>query len=231
MLKSIFLSIFCISTLFSAGPIGHLYFTDKLFAVLPKERSVNKNLFIVGTLYPDIRYLGVLERDNTHFSTMTLDDVMQDESPFNAGLKFHSWVDIERERFVENSGIYSVVKEYTSTHPETFLKFIEDELLFNEVERPSFPTPMEEELKFGVSEKDVAKWHYILSIFTSFKPSTVLWTFEMSGKGFGSISVDEIKRWNQVFSKAVEDDRLKTFVEKLKKDLSDKVERGAVVAR
>lgn len=62
--------------------------------------------FLVGTLFPDIRYITHFPREKTHFNVNSLKEVGETSSPFDAGMKFHAWVDRVREEFVISSGIY-----------------------------------------------------------------------------------------------------------------------------
>ena len=182
----------------------------------------------MGTLLPDIRYLEVCLRENTHYEQMTLNEAVEDKSPFTAGVKFHSWVDLEREAFAEKAKIYDVIAEYKIDHPDAFLKFLEDEILFPEVVSYSIPSPQPEELQFGICKKDVFAWHLTLSLFLSFKPSTVLWGLEMGGVGFGNIQPEVIKQWNKVFKEAVADERVVAYVELLKNHFSLKLQEVSV---
>lgn len=85
-------------------PITHIVLTEKIYNECFSNR--NRKLFYIGTFFPDIRYLKVVERDRTHFDNIRLSDLRL-ESDFNIGLKFHSILDKVREEFVVNNNIYS----------------------------------------------------------------------------------------------------------------------------
>ena len=88
-----------------AAPITHIVLTDKVFNKHFSDKE--KEEFYVGTSLADIRYLGVVERDKTHFKNLSLQDVINDNS-FDAGLKFHSLVDEVREQFMRKHDYYSL---------------------------------------------------------------------------------------------------------------------------
>jgi hypothetical protein len=233
MKKSMKLSFILTKTLFSflltlsfllicnlanaAGPIGHIFFSQEfLFPKMDQMTDKERGKFIKGTLFPDIRYLGGCKREETHFESVNLNEVFNEKDLFLAGMKFHSWVDIERERYVTQSGIYQVIQEYKVAHPETFLKFLEDEILFFQTDLPSILGTQQEEYRFVLEEATLKKWQHVLTIFTTFCPSTILWTFDITRQGFGNVRHDEIAQWNKVFKQAVQDPRIKAYVQGLK---------------
>lgn len=80
-----------------AAPITHVVLTAKIFDNFFQDK-VKKDFFI-GTLFPDIRYLKVIDRDQTHFSNLSISDLKTEDS-FLAGMKFHSMIDVVREKFI-----------------------------------------------------------------------------------------------------------------------------------
>ena len=80
-----------------AAPITHIVLTDKIFQNHFKDK--NKADFYTGTVFPDIRYLGVIDRNKTHFKNLKISDVKK-ETSFWAGFKFHSFLDEAREKFL-----------------------------------------------------------------------------------------------------------------------------------
>ena len=77
-----------------ATPITHVVLAAKIFDNIFKDKI--KKDFFIGSLFPDIRYLKVIDRDKSHFENLKLKDLKNDDS-FLAGVKFHSIVDIARE--------------------------------------------------------------------------------------------------------------------------------------
>ena len=85
---SFFLS-FCF-LLNSALPVTHVYFTKMYFKYYPKYSAEEQKLFLIGTVFPDIRYMGDCDRGDTHWDTISLKEVLEETDPFIAGMKFHS---------------------------------------------------------------------------------------------------------------------------------------------
>ena len=82
--------------LHAAGPITHAFLAELFFKQFPKYDSEEQKAFRLGTLFPDVRYLGTIPREETHFPEMTLEEVLEETNPFLAGMKFHSYVRKER---------------------------------------------------------------------------------------------------------------------------------------
>ena len=156
---------------YMAAPITHIVLADKLF-----ERyfhGKDKKDFYVGTSFPDIRYMGIIDREKTHFSNVKL-GILQSLSPFEAGLKFHSLVDKVREDFMKSKDVYALVP--ASPFTTQSLKFFEDKVLYekrgdwNEI-TPYFKDATKDELSFGLKELDIEKWHKFLQIYFTIGPN------------------------------------------------------------
>jgi hypothetical protein len=112
-----------------ANQITHIVLTEKM-----SNHFLSKfdySAFSVGTVFPDIRYLKVIERDKTHFKDLTLQDILNEQNSFTAGLKYHSLVDEVREKYMVENGVYDLIP--TSKFITQALKIYEDEVLYKKV--------------------------------------------------------------------------------------------------
>lgn len=153
-----------------AAPITHIALTDKIYERYFSE--MKKDEFYVGTSFPDIRYMGVIERNATHYKEISLKDVLKEDS-FNAGVKFHSLVDIVRERFVRKKNYYSFFPK--SKFIAHAAKIQEDMILYDKVKNwPEiiiyFDKIYQEELSYGIERKDIEKWHQTRQLYFAKKP-------------------------------------------------------------
>jgi hypothetical protein len=82
-----------------AAPIAHIFLAVQILVGPFKVMSHEKE-FIIGTSFPDIRYLKVIERAETHFENVTLNDIKKETNSFKAGMLFHSFVDQKREEYM-----------------------------------------------------------------------------------------------------------------------------------
>lgn len=154
-----------------AAPITHIVVANKLLDTVLKIHR--KKDFIMGTVFPDIRYLKVIEREKTHPKNLPNIDSLPRGS-FLAGVYFHSLVDHAREDFMVKNSVYSLClgAEYATTS----LKWVEDEILYQKIKDPKkivryFDTILSQEIAFGVKKEVIRKWHIILQPYLSHTPN------------------------------------------------------------
>ena len=175
-----------------AAPITHIVLTVKVFDRYFQDKD--KQEFIVGTSLPDIRYLGAIERDKSHYKNMTLKEILKSGS-FDAGLKFHSLVDEVREKYMKNNNYYSLFPKSALLTQAS--KVFEDRVLYGKLNNwkeivSYFNKIYKDELNFGISESAIEKWHKLLRNYFSHKPedkNTVAFTL---GMGFSIERAEEI---------------------------------------
>ncbi|MFH1601536.1 MAG: hypothetical protein ABIB61_01110 [Candidatus Shapirobacteria bacterium] len=153
-----------------AAPITHIVLANELYRKYFSDKE--KRAFYVGTSLPDIRYLGVIERDKTHCRNISLVDLLEKDS-FNAGLLFHSLVDKTRQQFMEKNS-------YCSLFPKTgvfvrALKVFEDRILYNKINNwpkiiSCFNKVYKPELDLGIKSCDIKRWHQLLKNYFARKP-------------------------------------------------------------
>jgi hypothetical protein len=153
-----------------ATPITHIVLTQKVFDKFFKDK-IRKDFFI-GTSFPDIRYLKVIDRNKTHYNSLSIADLGNDES-FSAGVKFHSILDHVREKFIIESNAYTLCPE--SKYITQSLKILEDEIFYQHVKDWSIYTDyfneiLQVERDYGIAEKDLNKWHILLQQYFQEQP-------------------------------------------------------------
>jgi len=153
-----------------AAPITHIALTKKIFDKFFKDK-IRKDFFI-GTSFPDIRYLKVIDRDKTHYDGLSIADLGNDES-FSAGVKFHSILDHAREKFIVENDTYSLCPE--SKYITQSLKILEDEIFYQYVKDWTVYAEylneiLQVERDYEVAEKDLKKWHLLLQQYFQQQP-------------------------------------------------------------
>lgn len=177
-----------------AAPITHIVLTVKVYDRYFQDKD--KQEFIAGTSLPDIRYLGAIERDKSHYENVTLKEIQMLDS-FNAGLKFHSLVDEVREKYMKNNNYYSLFPKSDLLTQGS--KVFEDRVLYDKLNNWKeivnyFNKVYKNELDLGISESAIEKWHKLLRNYFSQKPedkNTVAFT---TGMGFPIERAEEILR-------------------------------------
>jgi hypothetical protein len=194
---SLFLSFS--SALFSAGPMFHLWVAEKFCEIHNIDDIEVVKEIIIGTEFPDIRYIIPIPRASTHARISDIREVYQSKTPFECGMKIHAWLDIVRESLVDKS-IYAAVVSYSEGQSPTFIKLIEDEMLadFYDGQRWAFcfDRVLEEELAY-TTEEAICKWHKFIQLNLSFRSSWLLWAQSYRGPAFG-VSKKTLYDWSFV---------------------------------
>ncbi|MBT3455947.1 hypothetical protein HN446_02685 [bacterium] len=153
------------------APLTHIVFALKVIQLIPK---INTKKFILGTSFPDIRFLVPIEKNETHSGSVTWDMVKKENDSFQAGLLFHSLVDILSKAYRKSARVYDQLPDITRAR--TLMNNYEDMLLYDKAQSWKeisgyFDTILPQEKCFGIEEKYIYEWHNILKLYSSKKPS------------------------------------------------------------
>lgn len=125
-----------------------------------------------GTLFPDIRHLGLVSRHRTHAQAVGLQNIIG-KNDFETGMRAHAWVDATRETYWREQNM----KETLPWHPFVphALKLLEDELVYDSFQdwdnvRQTLDQIYEEELYYVDSKEHVRRWHDILQRYLAKRP-------------------------------------------------------------
>lgn len=206
----------------AAGPIMHAYLADKWIHTREHYTSEQKGSFIRGTLFPDIRYLGVLSRKETHIKEVSLQDLKSEKNPFIKGTKFHAFVDEEREKMVVKWGVYDKLKNIPGqSYISTFLKMLEDEILYqdsNWSDVKEYLTSLDEDEKhMKVSTDTLVRWHKMLIDSFNTLPSKQFERLSKRDKYFLNVPPKVVKRWSKILPVLAQDPEMRLYVSDLVK--------------
>ena len=158
-----------------AAPIAHIFLALQALLFLP---NLDHKEFIVGTCLPDARYKLGLNRQATHLDSVSWNDVVHAKTPFDAGMKFHSLVDLARDEHLVKTGTYEKINNNVVVH--TALKLYEDQELagrfdptrFREMFFEEFPEGLKHFIQqHNVSEEAVSEWNHAIGEYISSTPS------------------------------------------------------------
>lgn len=156
-----------------AAPIAHIFLALQILSG-PLKGLFNEKEFILGTSFPDIRYLNIIGRNNTHFDDVTFEQLKQERDSFKAGMLFHSFVDEQREQYVVEHNLYDLIPHFKFMTQS--LKFAEDILLCPLIDTSKFISYFDErvpqESTFNVSDENVQRWHLFLKDYCNQKFSS-----------------------------------------------------------
>lgn len=177
-----------------AAPITHIVLAEEFLRRYPAAVASD---FIIGTSFPDIRYLGVIAREETHDPDVDLQDILNEPDAFSAGMKHHVLADLVREKFIQDRDAYSSAPK--SGYVTQAVKLYEDEMLYGRIhDRGSLATAfgriIDQERKFSIAANDIGRWHDLLREYVSSAPSIDSRRKFIRGIGFAPKVVEEVER-------------------------------------
>lgn len=154
-----------------AGEIAHVVYAARLLTKL-EDKAVDPSYW-AGTLFPDIRHLGVVSRHRTHPDGVTLTTLVGKDD-FHTGMRVHAWIDATREKFLSEQHI----KETLPWHPFVphSLKLVEDEILYDKFDdwnliHRTLNEVHDEERAFVDAREPIQTWHTLLQDYFAESPS------------------------------------------------------------
>lgn len=223
-MKKIAAFIFMVLTIttaaYSAGPTTHVFIAEQWMKANPVYTADQLGPFVVGNLFPDIRYLVKIKRDTTHRTGLSKDDILNAPNAFEAGINLHCYLDEQREALVVKWGIYNHLKVVEEgKRLDTLLKMIEDEILFDRIDLASTLVYINEipseELEKGISSDKIAEWHLVLTMFLSQRPRDVLHYLAVLHQPYLNIPASTVQLWHEHFDEFLANPAIQQYVEDL----------------
>lgn len=218
--KKLFLLFFLVSLLTrieAAAPGIHVLFAQAWIEVHRCDNDSDKFAFIAGTLFPDIRYLGTLDRDETHEEHVKLHSIRLADSAFSAGVLLHCYVDEKREAFVKKRKAKRLLKKVPKKERTKFLKVLEDEICWEQVGKEAASLAMQsrysEESVAG--DAAVCQWHQEMTLYFEQRPSELLKRLAEENRPFIQLSPESVKRWAELLPRYAEDPRLIAYTREM----------------
>lgn len=176
-----------------ANQITHIVLAEKMSDQIFDK--FDQEAFLVGTVFPDIRYLKVIERDKAHFKELSFKDILDEQNSFTAGLKYHSLVDEVREKYMIGKGIYSIIPP--SKFITQALKIYEDEVLYTNVSNWNqvvyiLGRILPEEIRLVGQADKVKMWHSLMQEYFKDTPTDISRKNFILGVGFSEEIATEI---------------------------------------
>lgn len=180
-------------------PATHILIAEKIFD--GTFHHLDRDVFLVGTSFPDIRYPARVARDRTHLELKSLSE-MGAQSSFEAGLSFHSFVDHLWNQTIRanHAQLFSELPhERAMIHA---MKVLQDRFLYDRSDRwghisRMFQTILPEEHTFGIGQDMLQRWHTLLSHYLSKPPERS--DLEMLKFSLAGELVEKISRYYQTY--------------------------------
>lgn len=212
----------------AAGPVMHVVIAQRFFDTLsPKPDTKNQELFLVGTIFPDIRYLGVIKRHETHVKGPTLAVIRAESGSFRQGMLFHSWVDEFRQAYIRQVQIKQHLKDIPRRLQDIFLKAVEDQYLQSKYDVANMSTIMasipDEAKQFDIELPALTQWHALLALYFSMQPSTMLVQLSLFDQGIMNLDPATVKLWSTLIPEYVKDPIFQNYVDQLMTAMTEKL--------
>lgn len=132
---------------------------------LQSHSQFEKRDFLVGTLFPDIRYLGSIDREKTHQSVKNITEILEEKDSFLAGVKFHVAIDeLWTKQFV--------MRYPQKTQQIRACKILQDREVFPQLRlEPDLFSFAKSKKAFLVSQDIWNTWFDVLRIYFFSKPT------------------------------------------------------------
>jgi hypothetical protein len=203
---------------FAASPLFHAAIAEKWLETFENYTPSEERDFLLGTLFPDIRYLAAIPRQVTHESGLTLEKIYATQDPFLKGMRVHVFVDMIREKFVKEQKILDKLTK-ASGDKILSLKFLEDEILYSMRKTDAslyisdyLKSFAEAELRFNIPLEILSDWHEINANYFRDKPSVFFEYLVATKEGFGGSSSQTALDCYQTMQLYADDPELKLYV-------------------
>jgi len=182
--------LFSFSSLFSASSLFHVLIAEKWLQAFECYNEEEKRAFMVGTIFPDIRYIANIPREKTHEYHLTIQEIRETRDPFIKGMRVHAFVDETRENFLQSNPIVEEFRGYPGD-AVLFLKILEDEIVFSTYGKNlaaslcSYLQTVEKgALGFSIPLSIIREWNAIQSQFLGCRPRDLFQKLAQSHERF-----------------------------------------------
>lgn len=156
------------------APILHIALSLLMLPFLPGK---NHREFILGASFPDIRYLGVIERSVSHKANPSWHNIEKERSSFKAGMEFHALVDVMHDEYMAKHCVYNLLP-LECCKSSNYLKFFEDMLIYPKIEKAQwgiiagyFDGILQQELVLVNNADAIKIWHNHIKQYILTAPS------------------------------------------------------------
>jgi len=169
-----------------ASQISHVVYGRKIFSRY-KDKNLSWPEFLVGTVFPDIRYVAKIDRKITHDFDVS-EEIAPNSSSFKVGMYVHSYVDEKREGILKKKSVYDLGLAKNWLFP-TALKLVEDEIMYSKYHNwneavDALDTYYNEEYEYVPNKRIVEKWHNLNKRLFEAKPDAEAWREMILKMGF-----------------------------------------------
>lgn len=213
-----FLVIVCscvLCSLHSVSVIMKTNLAEKWFEVTGKYSPKEKQEFVLGTLIQTITFLDSID-PSYYDNGVTLKEIYESDSAFDAGYKFHSYVCEKKQKLVDRWGVFHLISGIAQDQMHLFFKLLEDEILFDTkhcAKAASYLSSITTgEILTGIEVEKLAIWHGVLYKYFASKPSESLISLKQDKRIQMPISSETLDIWKAALLFFSKNDKIKTYL-------------------
>jgi hypothetical protein len=200
LLPLLLLGLFYVQKLTAGFPVTHVVLAEMWIDEHCDFSEEQRRDCILGTLFPDIRHLGVVDREVTHLSGVDVALMKQTNDPFLLGLQLHAFVDEFEQRYVRSRQAKLLVADMPHEDRYALLKILEDEVLYTEKERGYLihylDTVIPQEKELSIHSTFVYMWHSLLKRYLREAPHVFIHHLARTHQNFHYASRATVKQWD-----------------------------------
>lgn len=204
---------------FAAAPIFHAVVAQRWIDMFEEYTPNEQRELMLGTLFPDIRYMAKLPRKATHEHGITLQQIKETKDPFLKGMRIHAYVDVVRLNYLKKVTIEEHLKEYEGDNI-FYLKMVEDEIIYRQGSKKLFldiadyfNTIVQQEIDFGIAPEILADWHTSHQQYFANGPQNLFHALEKAHLPFGGVPWIKIKGSNFAMQACVDNPLFLEYIE------------------
>ena len=220
-MKAFFLSLFAFAiTTLNALPISSAYFAKKWLEHHHSTFSTQaeKDEFIIGAIFPDIRYMNVhVPYDLKEITSRN--GIFSANTPFEAGVRFHHYLSVHRLEFLNEIEIEQSLTEVPDEGKELFLHIMEEQFFQGFLSYTSLWRILSEvprnALLFGLPKYTLKTWQQLIAQYFSMSPQSILSRLKEYNLGAFKISKETVAIWAIVLKELMEKPEVRFYLDDL----------------
>jgi|GEM_PF-3109828 len=203
---------FCFAT-----PVTYVYFGQKWADHFHEEYTEeDRAAFMMGVVFPDIRYLNIKMPREPNASDITKSLVLDEENPFEQGRLFHYFFLNFRDSVVEELSLFDKLTNAPEDNRDLLLMLLEDHNYFDEIDRNGvksyFQNVIEDEEYTGVPYHTLRTWHRIVTQYYGMSAFAIVRRLRQFDFGMFGASKETVAEWAREFPALLESDAFQVYV-------------------
>lgn len=200
-----------------ATPVTYVYFAEKWMDHHHSEySSEEKSAFVLGVVFPDIRYLNIRMPKEPDPMSISYDQVVSAETPFEKGRLFHYYFSRIRNEIIASYDVYNELSSVPTEQRDLLLMLLEDHTYYEEIDKEKvkrhFSKVIEAEEYTGVPHHTLRTWHRIVCQYYGMSPFSIVYRLRQFGFGMFGATKETVAEWSREFPALLESDTFQTYI-------------------